>query len=233
VEEDSIKSVMEKNSLLREILEKMPADIRERSLYNTVPARRFTAKKGEPVHFVDILCEGEMRVLNEFDNGNIYSFALLKPVTYVGSYEVIARREEYCSTIETVTVCSFIRMLREDFFRWFRKDPWFTIQTSYRMACDICDQSWKHGEVLYYPSEFVVGDYLIRTYDDLEGETVRIPYGRQEMGDRLGLSVRTVNRCIKVLKDEGLVNIEKGKIRLDRAQHARLCRKIEEIKSTL
>jgi CRP/FNR family transcriptional regulator, cyclic AMP receptor protein len=233
VTKEAVKELQKQYPHSWEILDKIPPNVRERGQLVKISPYQQTARKGEPILFVDVLIAGQMRVLNEFESGSVFGFAYLSPLAYIGSYEVVAERPYYSATTESVSECSLIRLKKEDFHSWFQKDPQFTREVAFRMANNICDQSYRHGEILFYPSTYLTADYLIRMFENLEGEPKKILSDRQEIADHLGFSVRTVNRCIRELKEENLVEIEKGKLTISSAQYKQLKNRNGEIKRQL
>ncbi len=200
----------------------IPEGIWNTAVLKEIPPRKVNARKGELIHFVDILIEGHMRVLNEFESGKLYSFAYLTPPAYIGSFEVIAERETYTATTEAQTECRIIRLKRKEFTRWFQYSAPFARDVAYRMAVNVCRESYTHGDVLYYPSAYIIGEYLTEMFDSQKSQNLRILTGRQEIAEQLGLSVRTVNRCLKKFRDNGLIATDKGKIVINRSCYREL-----------
>lgn len=215
-----------------DFFKQMPPEIREELVIIDIPSKKQTARKGEPLYSVDLLIKGKMRVLNEFENGDLYSFAYLAPLSYIGSYEVVAGRDIYSATTEALEECRLLRLPRDAFYSWFMSDADLARDVAFRLASSSCDQSYKHGELRYYPSAYLMGEYLLRMADSLNGEIRLIPSGRQEMAENLGFSIRTINRCIRDFKENGLIDIERGKVSLSQIQYEQLKKNIEEIKNS-
>lgn len=231
--QDRFISLLEEYPQFRNFFEKIPSDIRDKSVIIEIPSKKQTARKGEPLYSVDLLIDGKMRVLNEFENGDLYSFADLSPLAYIGSYEVVAGRGIYSATTEAQEECRMIRLPRDAFYNWFMNDADLARDIAFRLASSNCDQSYKHGELLYYPSSYLIAEYLLRMADNLEGERRRIPYGRQEMAENLGFSIRTINRCIRDFREKGLIDMERGKVTLSLKQHEQLNKYMNNIKNRL
>ena len=55
-----------------------------------------------------------MIVRNEFENGFIYDFASIEPISYIGAMEVMANKNIYSSTLQTVTDSIILEMDKFD-----------------------------------------------------------------------------------------------------------------------
>ena len=53
---------------------------------------------------------------------------------------------------------------------------------------------------------------------------------REEIGSILGFSIRTINRNLKILKEENLISVNRKSISITREQFNRLSYKLESIK---
>ncbi|MFF0826188.1 helix-turn-helix domain-containing protein [Brevibacillus sp. NPDC003440] len=59
-----------------------------------------------------------------------------------------------------------------------------------------------------------------------------IPLKRQHMAERLGISIRSVNRVIKRLRENHYLSIAKGKIVIEPEQLRRLMQAVDQFKQT-
>ena len=61
-----------------------------------------------------------------------------------------------------------------------------------------------------------------------DNDYVLINEKRQQIADEMGMSIKTVNRGIKKLKEDNLITIIKGKIYIDKNQYLKMIRILEE-----
>ena len=193
----------------------IPPSIREAGHEYSLEGKKPVISQGDAIHSVHILLEGEMRVFNAFGNGRVYTIAALKPGTFIGSYELIGGRKNYSSTIDTVCKCRIFRIRAESFLEWYRKDNKLAREMARQLAVSVCENSERSGEVLVYPGQYILGEFLIRRFENGNDDFILLKQNRQQIADTLGLSIRTVNRSIQSLKAEGALRIVKGKIGLD------------------
>ena len=92
------------------------------------------------------------------------------------------------------------------------------------------EQSLKIGEVLAYPAICLLIDYLINMYESEEGESIFIQKTREEISCILGFSVRTLNRNLKILKEEDLITVSRKGIAITKEQLDGLRKKLASLK---
>lgn len=218
---------------VQDILSKMPDNIRKSCKLIELKQGQIFIQKGELVTNVDILCTGQMKVLNEFENGNVYCFATIQPIAYIGSPEVLAGARVYSSTTETQTSCSIIRMPKESFMEWINMDHKLAIEVGSFIARCLYEQSWKTGEAAVYPALYVVGAYFAKFYEGLQKECGAITCSRQQLANELGFSLRTINRNIKLLKEQGYITVKRQTILINSEQYEGLTELLNKIRQSL
>ena len=69
-----------------------------------------------------IIAKGEHRVINEFENGNVFMIEKNEPIDFVGEVTILAGMEKTSVTIETLTETTVIYFSRKDFEDWISKE---------------------------------------------------------------------------------------------------------------
>ncbi len=194
-------------------------------------------EKGEIVilkeNYIDkifIHCEGEMRVRNEFENGFIYNFANIKPISYIGVMEVMADKDIYTSTLESATKCVILEIPKDLFIKWINSDHKLALEVLRFVSKSMYEQSLKRGEGLAYPAICILISYLISIFENEDKNEIFIYKTREEIASILGFSVRTINRNLKILKDENLVKVTRKGISITEKQYIDLCKKLDLLK---
>ncbi|MFZ5354513.1 MAG: Crp/Fnr family transcriptional regulator [Bacillota bacterium] len=218
---------------MREMLDRLPADIRKHCKIIELKSGQTYIQKGGIVRTVDILCSGQMQVLNEFENGNVYCFAAIQPIAYIGSLEVLADAEVYSSTTEALTPCTLISMPKEIFIEWLNSDHALAMEIGRFIARCLYEQSWKTGEAAVYPALYVAAAFFIKVFEASSDDNVMISISRQQLANELGYSIRTVNRNIKLLKEEGCLTVKRQCISINGRQYDKLLKLLKEIKESL
>ena len=92
------------------------------------------------------------------------------------------------------------------------------------------EQSLKTGEVLAYPAICILITYLMNVFESEDKDIAILEKTREEIGSILGFSIRTINRNLKILKEENLISVNRKSISITKEQFNRLSYKLESIK---
>ena len=188
----------------------MPEDIRSRCTVRTHAAGSIIHQKNMELGYFGIVAQGENRVINEFENGNVYMIESNKAIDFIGEVTILAGMPRTSVTIEAVTenVVAYIS----------RKDAEHTAFKLYR-------SSYNNGAKLFYPPGYLLLDYMVK-YGRQYGidspappKQVTISRTRQLLQEEIGINVKTLNRTIRQLKEEGFFTLCKGKITFNREQY--------------
>lgn len=213
---------------LQAMLSAMPETYRRRLVER--PYRKDTpiVLKGEAPTCIFFLLEGKGRVSNEFEDGRRYSFAELVAPDIVGEYEAMAGAPAYAATCETTTPCRIVEMAASDFCAWLREDG----AAAYEIACLIARKSYPTsnmaGGIKYTTTEQRLAAFLLRRLSGMTGN-IRLSSSRQEIADEIGTSVKTVNRTIAKMREEGKIDILHGKLVVTEEQRQALKEFLEEV----
>ena len=186
---------------LNNYLKFMPQELNERYWIHTYPEGTIIHQKDELLEYFGIVCEGSHRVINEFENGNVYMIERNDPIDFVGEVTILAEKERTSVTIETLTECTVLYFSRKDFENWIAHDIHFLRLVSRKVAYKLYRSSYNRGSKLFYPPQYLLLDYLVKY-----------------LNEEIGISVKTLNRTIQKLKAEELVSTVKGKLYLSTEQ---------------
>lgn len=196
----------------------MPPDIRARCRVQTHPAGTIVHHKDMVLTRFGIVAWGESRVVNEFENGNVYMIERNRPIDFVGEVTMLAGMERTSVTIEATTDMTVAYISREDAERWLASDIEILRRVTRKVAYKLYRSSYSHGAKLFYPPAYLLMDYLVR-YGESQGlgapagpERVIVAKTRQALQEELGINVKTLSRTIRQLKEEGLLGTEHGKV---------------------
>lgn len=219
-----------KNQASINFINRIPDCIKEASKIRIIEKGEIVVLKENYIDKIYIHCEGEMRVRNEFENGFIYDFATIKPISYIGVMEVMATKDIYTSTLESATKCIILEIPKELFIQWINTDHQLTLEVLHFVSKSMYEQSLKTGEGLAYPAIFILINYLISIFENEDKNEIFIYKTREELASILGFSVRTINRNLKVLKDENLVKVTRKGISITEKQYIDLYKKLDSLK---
>lgn len=207
----------------------MPDELWQRHTIRIYPPGTIIHQKDYELHSFGIIAKGEHRVINEFQNGNIYMIEKNEPIDFVGEVTILAGMAKTSVTIETLTETTVIYFSRKDFEKWIETDIHFLHLVAHKIAYKLYRSSYNRGARLFYPPQFILLDYILKMAASMEIEksgAITVKKTRQELYEECGITVKTLNRTIQRLKDDGLISLNKGKIAMDLEQYRLAQKKI-------
>lgn len=201
----------------------MPEELKERYTIRFYPPKTIIHQKDEPLNYFGIVCKGYHRVINEFENGNVFMIERNDPIDFVGEVTILAGKPKTSVTIETLTDCTVLYFSRKDFESWIKQDIHFLGLISQKVAYKLYRSSYNRGNRLFYPPQHLLLSYCLQYIQDykLEDKTAVIQKTRQEIHEETGISVKTLNRTIQKLKAGNMVGIWRGKICMTAEQQSK------------
>lgn len=181
-------------------------------------------QKDSPLETIGILLKGSFRVVNEFENGNVFMIEMNDAVSFVGEVALPAGASTTSVTIETVTDCLVAYLPAAGFDAWLRQDSRLLRSLSEHVAAKLYCSSYNRGERLFYSAKYVLLKYIIQ---QAESGGVRgagrmvIGKTRQQISEEVGMTVKTINRILTKFCKDGLISTERGKVALDAGQYHR------------
>ena len=226
-----IEELLEKVPKLGEYIKNMPEELKTRYTIRTFPPGHIIHQKDEFIDYFGILCIGSNRVINEFENGNVYMIEKNEAIDFIGEVTLLAGYSNSSVTIETLTECTILFITKKDCEKWFAQDSHFLRLVAKHVAYKLYRTSYTSGVKLFFPPSFLVLDYLIHYVKENgmpEYGGLVVKKTRQELFEEIGITVKTINRTVKKLVEEdGLIGLYKGKITISSDQYQRI---LEEIK---
>ncbi len=207
---------------LHNYLKYMPEELRHRYTIRVYPPGTIVHQKDFSLNYFGIIAKGEHRVINEFQNGNIYMIEKNEPVDFVGEVTILAGMEKTSVTIETLTEMTVIYFSRMDFEQWIEKDIHFLRLVAQKVAFKLYRSSYNRGARLFYPPHFILLDYILKAaaaMDIDKRKIIIVRKTRQQLYEECGITVKTLNRTINKLKDDGVISLTKGKITMNLEQY--------------
>ena len=138
------------------MLDHMPDTIRQQTIRRTFQPGEIVVRKGDKADHVYLLMAGKLRVSNEFESGQRYTFASLEVPDLMGDLEVLAGQEQFAATNEAITECQVLSMSAETFMHWMRVDNDFAVAVAQLLASKMYPTSNEAGRVKFQPGALKV-----------------------------------------------------------------------------
>lgn len=176
-------------------------------------------QKDSPLREVGILLKGSFRVVNEFENGNLFMIETNDPISFTGEVALLSGYGITSVTLETLTVCEIAFLPAAVFDAWLNSDIHLLRYVSELIATKLYSTSYHRGERMFYSTKYVLLKYLLEEYDKTTGSLVVIRKTRQQMCEEIGLSVNSINRLLTSFRRENLIAMNHGKIAMGPEQY--------------
>ena len=225
-----------KNDYLKRYFEDIPREeLRKHCRLVIYKPQNIIVKKGEHINFIGIIISGRALLVNEFANGNAYILKELKLLSIIGDIEIVSLAKGSACTIESIDECTLIVVDDKVFLNWMKLYHGFTLHVARRLAERFHESSNENGKYMVYNSNYSLISTIINVVDNITGGktaenfNIRLKNTRKELGERIGLNERTINRLLQKLKNENLISINSGKIYINNFQ----LQKLKELKENL
>jgi len=209
---------------LRDYADCIPEDLDGRFQLKTYPARTLIHQKDSPLERIGILLQGTFRVVNEFENGNVFMIEMNEAVSFIGEVTLLAGASTTSVTIESVTDCLTAFLPVPVFDQWLRQDMRLLRAVSQHVAAKLYCSSYSRGERLFHSAKYVLLKYLVQ---QAEAQGVRssgkavLNKTRQQISEEVGLTTKTLNRTLTQFARDGVLSIQRGKASFSAEQFRR------------
>lgn len=215
---------------LREYTASIPEGLDGQFVLRTYGPHELIHQKDTPLDRIGILLKGTFRVVNEFENGNVFMIELNDAISFTGEVTLLAGAATTSVTIETVTECVLAFLPVEVFDAWLRSDIALLRAVSQHVASKLYCSSYSRGERLFYSAKYVLLKYLTQQAQNggiRAADRVVIRKTRQEIGEEVGMTVKTINRILARFCQDGLLSMDRGKVSMESAQYQAALRELK------
>lgn len=184
--------------------------------YSTVKfrANEPIVMRGDFPEYIYFIRSGIAVGIRDYEDGSEYDYFQLDETNgSVGLLEVLAQKEEIIATITCLTDVEVVRVPSATVYQWIMEDLELLRLSANLLADDLYHRSGSDG--LFYQLDGVdrLRHFLVEYYDKQTRnaeELVEIKEFREKIGNKLGMSVRTVGRSLKKLREnQEIVSIDR------------------------
>lgn len=186
------------------------------------------------VDTVYILVEGVVKGTDYRVLEIAYDYARFYPVEVFGAMEFLMGETLYKTTLITETDCCFLRVSKSSFAKWMVTDIHAILEQVKAMSVYLLEQVRKERLFLFLQG----GDRLLLLFLQIYQKSARhkicrIKLTRKELSNSTGLCIKTINRCVKKMEEDGYISREGRAIIIDREQYIKIktivSEKIDEV----
>ena len=199
---------MEKDREIFQMLRQCPYEILRRFEVKDYEADQFVLNQGEIHNRFYIIASGYVDIYVELAHGKRYLLCTYMKGDYIGELEIF-KQTGYISRIQSRGKVRILELDRTFFLQWIRTDKNFNEY----MIRTLCDNSYRMclnmGENTLYTLKQRICQYLLR---NMEMDAKFVMISSEVLSQQMAVTTRSVNRVLKQLREQGFIELEKGKI---------------------
>lgn len=206
-------------------------------LFSNAPLSIFQAmrleeyKKGEvfiretaPADKVYFLIRGRVQAVENRVLGISYNFTHYNAFESFGTMEILLDYDAYRATLVADTDCQFLVLTREDYARWTETDS-HALKLISKETCEyLLEEARKDRLLRFLSGKDSLMMLFMKEYEEMmdDNDICRFTLTRQQLSEFSGLSLRTVNRAIQTIEEEGYVQHSRGHFQINAEQYNRI-----------
>lgn len=196
----------EQNTYMKDYFRNAPEGLLDAMTLEQRKANRLLVEENDRMEKVYVLLEGLAKAVDFRVKGASYEFAVFEPITLFGSMECLFDMDRYASTLVTDTNCTLVSMPKLSFEKWILEDPCAMGMEARSMRKYLLDRS-RESRIMMMLNGTERLMYLLTRKCEMQGnrEEYFLAVNRQELAEQSGSSVKTVNRSMKKLEEDGMV----------------------------
>ncbi len=215
--------LLQKQPLLQSYASDLPVEIEGAFTIHKFAAKSTIYSKGDSLSRIGILLSGRARALNEVETGYTYMVDQQSPVAFIGAIACLSNNEHASARYEAVTDCELAFVSTKNFEYWLRSDPHFLWAVSSSLVGKlyeyVCNKSAEHR---FMPTIYILLKYILSEpmqFSACESPQYVLTKPRHQISEELGVPLKTINRTVVNLVQDGAITLARGKIALTSAQY--------------
>lgn len=183
----------------------------------------------EEIDKIWILLHGSVKAIDEYASGDKYIFKSFPAPEVFGEMEILAGMEEYRASLVTETDCYFVILSPGNYVGKLGKSPEYVLKRLKSISESKLNEERIYRSYLRVQGIDRLKLYMVKLYEfSKSSEEFVLNKSRQEIADETGYSIRTVNRIIKQLKEEGFMSGSGNKIKISKDQYSRMLKTMDK-----
>lgn len=183
-------------------------------------------KAGDRCSNIYIILSGKVTGIDWPINERAYSFKDFGPGDFFGEIECFADLTNYRISVVTVTKCQVLIIPAPFYMEWISNDVEALYSRTKVNMRRLITQTTDARRYLFLEAKERLVLYLVRKYEQkLPGtKSMELNLGqtRNQLSEEIGFSVKTLNRNIKILEEQGFIQINRGKIAITEDGYGRM-----------
>lgn len=214
-----------------ELFKYVPNIVAEEIRYFEVQKDESIITAGKQSEYVYMVLSGDVRGVDYNKTGDGYSFMDFTDMYIIGDFEVITNAPEYMNTIFASKDCKLLRIPSAHYLNWIKKDENALFLRLSNTLSIMMSERKQDRMFLYKGCKKKVISYFIRYYKKHKSpmsEVVTLGITQAGLAEKVGSSLRSVQRAVLSLKNDKLITVENRKISISYQQYLMLVEEDEK-----
>ncbi len=185
----------------------------------TFQNKQFIVSRGEEIRYIYFIISGSALGTRNYADGNEFSyFSVDRGNGNIGLLELFARKENYIASILCITEVETVRIDAGVIYEYVMGSQEMLHRCITLIAQDLYKESANDGRFYYLDGLNRVRHYFVDYYNEHQKKSKRkitVYAEYRDIAVSVGISVRTVGRSIRKLKDVGEIQSKDKKIIID------------------
>lgn len=189
-------------------------------------------QEGESVDTIYFIIDGLIKATDYSIYGIKFDFVLFSDIYAYGGMEVVMGLDKYRTSMQTVTDCIVLKIPKTQFSKWINTDFQALKHEAKLMGEYLLEQARTVRAFLFLQGADRLAMLLENRYKNFAiNGVLDLRNDRQELSDYTGLSVKTITRSIRKLKEEGMITKEGNHILINKDQYDKIKESLAQILS--
>ncbi len=210
----------------------LPEELKEKGSIVSYRPNEVIINQGDFPRYIFFIMEGLAFGTRNYHDGNNYRYFTLTPSTgSIGLLEVAARKPGAVATVIAATEMKMLKLDSAIAYEYLMTHMEMLWNCIYIVANDLYQRSGNDGFLYYKKGLDRVRYYLVQYYllHHLEEDILVVEPDYQVLASNIGLSVRTVVRCVQKLKQLDEITSCRRKLTISPEQHERSMSRIQPL----
>ncbi|MCU6795628.1 Crp/Fnr family transcriptional regulator [Paenibacillus sp. WQ 127069] len=214
MDESMIRGLMRKHSWLNDMLGSMPSDLFAQWEIRRYQPNDMVCDQGGLADYFCIVLEGEFKVEHVLGDGHLLIIAYLYPGQLISDIEIALGRPYVCR-ITAVNKAAVLRIKEDVYRKWITTDIHFLLYLTAQLSGKLYASAQKSIDQVSMSLRHKLIRHLYRQvehYDFNEHVAFIASLSREDIASQWGVTVRSINRILKELKDRRIIFVKKDQI---------------------
>lgn len=218
----------EQNSYFLKMFANIPDEAIKYMHYKKVKKNEMIIRAGDAADTVYMILAGKVTGVDYQWEGNVYVFMDFYRMDVVGDFEVFADMARYSASIRAAEDSEMLCLPADCYLKWMKQDSNALFLRTKKLMKTLLSEKIDERKNLFLNCKDRLMLYLVHSYEENGNgkESYKISKTQAEVADSIGFSVRNVQRSILSLKENGDIDVKKGKIYISNKQYLRLKKNI-------